>query len=143
MGRRASVTAGVELQAQLLQRIGQPEDIANRALFLASDESAWITGTSMLVDGGFMARAHSFGRMTTDMWARPRERAIDAVVLPPSQARAIAFDREAREKDHQNAFKPYNATCSLLICDSPASQAGVISGDTRAVPRQHKFDRKA
>ena len=31
------------------------------ALFLASDESAWITGTSMLVDGGYMARAHAFG----------------------------------------------------------------------------------
>jgi NAD(P)-dependent dehydrogenase (short-subunit alcohol dehydrogenase family) len=45
------VTAGAELQtqAQLLQRIGQPEAIANMALFLASDESEWITGSSMLV----------------------------------------------------------------------------------------------
>jgi hypothetical protein len=28
---------------------------------------------------------------------------------------AIAFDWEASEKDHQNAFQPYNATRSLLI----------------------------
>ena len=35
-----------------LQRAGHPEDIANMALFLASDESQWITGTAMVVDGG-------------------------------------------------------------------------------------------
>ncbi len=33
-------------------RLGQVEDIANIALFLASDESGFITGESMLVDGG-------------------------------------------------------------------------------------------
>lgn len=38
-----------------LRRAGHPEDIANMALFLASDESEWITGTAMLVDGGLMA----------------------------------------------------------------------------------------
>jgi len=35
-----------------LGRFGQPEDIANAALFLASDESAWMTGTEFVVDGG-------------------------------------------------------------------------------------------
>ena len=33
-------------------RIGQPEDIANAALFLASDESSFITGIELFVDGG-------------------------------------------------------------------------------------------
>jgi NAD(P)-dependent dehydrogenase (short-subunit alcohol dehydrogenase family) len=37
---------------QLVKRIGKPEDIANAALFLASDESSFITGQSLLVDGG-------------------------------------------------------------------------------------------
>jgi NAD(P)-dependent dehydrogenase (short-subunit alcohol dehydrogenase family) len=35
-----------------LGRFGLPEDIANAALFLASDESAWMTGTEFVVDGG-------------------------------------------------------------------------------------------
>ncbi len=33
-------------------RLGQPEDIAYAALFLASDESTWVTGVSLPVDGG-------------------------------------------------------------------------------------------
>jgi NAD(P)-dependent dehydrogenase (short-subunit alcohol dehydrogenase family) len=36
-----------------LGRLGVPEDIANAVLFLASDESSWMTGQSMVVDGGF------------------------------------------------------------------------------------------
>jgi NAD(P)-dependent dehydrogenase (short-subunit alcohol dehydrogenase family) len=35
-----------------LGRVGQPEDIANSILFLASDESSWITGTLLVIDGG-------------------------------------------------------------------------------------------
>jgi NAD(P)-dependent dehydrogenase (short-subunit alcohol dehydrogenase family) len=35
---------------------GRPEDVANAALFLLSGASSWITGTTMLVDGGFAAR---------------------------------------------------------------------------------------
>lgn len=33
-------------------RVGQPEDIAKAALFLASDDSAWISGANIVVDGG-------------------------------------------------------------------------------------------
>jgi NAD(P)-dependent dehydrogenase (short-subunit alcohol dehydrogenase family) len=39
-----------------LGRIGQPRDIAYAALFLASDESSFMTGAEMIVDGGFMAQ---------------------------------------------------------------------------------------
>jgi len=35
-----------------LARIGEPEDVANAVLFLASDEANWITGTVLNVDGG-------------------------------------------------------------------------------------------
>lgn len=38
-----------------MRRLGQPEDIANAALFLASDESSWMNGSEMVVDGGFYA----------------------------------------------------------------------------------------
>jgi NAD(P)-dependent dehydrogenase (short-subunit alcohol dehydrogenase family) len=38
-----------------LRRLGTARDIANAALFLASDESGWMTGAEMIVDGGFMA----------------------------------------------------------------------------------------
>ncbi len=40
---------------QPLPRAGYPEDIAAMALFLASDEAGFVTGASMVVDGGFTA----------------------------------------------------------------------------------------
>jgi len=40
-----------------LGRVGEPEDIARCALFLASDEAAWISGTHIVVDGGALAAA--------------------------------------------------------------------------------------
>jgi len=39
-----------------LKRIGDPEDVANAILFLASDDSKWITGTVMTLDGGISAK---------------------------------------------------------------------------------------
>lgn len=42
-----------------LGRVGEPEDIARAALFLVSDDAAWITGDIMAVDGGSMAGRHS------------------------------------------------------------------------------------
>jgi len=38
--------------AQPIQRMGEPQDIANMVVFLASDESQWVTGQAMIVDGG-------------------------------------------------------------------------------------------
>jgi len=35
--------------------MGQPKDIANGILFLASDESAYMTGSELVIDGGFTA----------------------------------------------------------------------------------------
>ncbi|MEZ4712535.1 MAG: glucose 1-dehydrogenase [Caldilineaceae bacterium] len=45
-----------------LGRVGQPEDVANAALFLASDQAAWITGAVLNVDGGLMAGRYGMGR---------------------------------------------------------------------------------
>lgn len=40
----------------VMGRIGQPEDIAAAAVFLASDEASFITGHGLAVDGGFLAK---------------------------------------------------------------------------------------
>lgn len=37
--------------------IGTPKDVANLVIFLLSEESRWITGTTMIIDGGFSVRA--------------------------------------------------------------------------------------
>ena len=39
-------------KGQPIQRAGHPEDIAGMALYLASDDSQWVTGQAMVVDGG-------------------------------------------------------------------------------------------
>jgi len=39
-----------------LRRLGQPMEVAYGVLFLASDEASFITGTELVIDGGFLAR---------------------------------------------------------------------------------------
>lgn len=39
-----------------LGTIGKPDDIANGALYLASDEARFVTGTELVIDGGFVAQ---------------------------------------------------------------------------------------
>lgn len=47
--------ARAKADALHLTRIGQPEDIANMALYLASDKAEYITGAAFTVDGGYTA----------------------------------------------------------------------------------------
>jgi NAD(P)-dependent dehydrogenase (short-subunit alcohol dehydrogenase family) len=34
-------------------RVGQPEDVANAVSFLSSEKASWVTGSTLLVDGGW------------------------------------------------------------------------------------------
>ncbi len=62
--RTSARAEGGDLEANLqrygafhpLGRLGRPEDIANAALFLASERASFITGEYLCVDGGFMAQ---------------------------------------------------------------------------------------
>ena len=38
----------------LLKRLGKPNDVANLALFLVSEDASWITGAAMTIDGGIL-----------------------------------------------------------------------------------------
>ncbi|HVC44028.1 MAG TPA: SDR family oxidoreductase [Candidatus Binataceae bacterium] len=46
---------------QPIPRAGTGDDIAGMALYLASDDSQWVTGTAMVVDGGLMAGGNLLG----------------------------------------------------------------------------------
>lgn len=47
----------VNLRAHALGRLGRPEEIANAAVWLASDEASFVTGEAIVVDGGLRARS--------------------------------------------------------------------------------------
>lgn len=51
---RLDKSRGIMQEQQPMHRVGEPADIAAMALFLASDESQWVTGTAQVVDGGLI-----------------------------------------------------------------------------------------
>lgn len=59
-----------------MRRLGRPIDIANAALFLASDEASFVNGVTLPVDGGFMAGTDAFvkaatgGRTSRELWGK-------------------------------------------------------------------------
>ncbi len=56
MTSQMSQTVGSsDVEARHLLRIGNPKDISGVALFLLSDRAGWMTGTDIVVDGGYLA----------------------------------------------------------------------------------------
>ena len=53
--RQFDIGRAARLATIPLGRFGKPADIAELAVFLASDESSWITGTAIPADGGLTA----------------------------------------------------------------------------------------
>ncbi|MCZ7575361.1 MAG: SDR family oxidoreductase [Ardenticatenaceae bacterium] len=51
-----------------LARLGSPEDIAGAAVYLASDDAAYVTGSALFVDGGLTAQLRS---PAVDLWPGP------------------------------------------------------------------------
>ena len=59
------------LEAHALGRLGRPDEIAAAAVWLASDESSFVTGEAFVVDGGLHARS-PLGRLTDPRPAHKR-----------------------------------------------------------------------
>ncbi|KAF8866591.1 NAD(P)-binding protein [Acephala macrosclerotiorum] len=49
-------TAQALIAAHPWGALGQPEDVAGAAVFLASEDAQWVTGTSLVIDGGYTAQ---------------------------------------------------------------------------------------
>jgi len=46
------------LAAYPLGRLAAPSDVANAAVFLASDDASYVTGMDLVVDGGLLAKVY-------------------------------------------------------------------------------------
>ena len=66
-----------------LQRLGEPEDIAGSAVFLASDAARWITGHVLVVDGGALIGRRPLAGPTGEG---------DASVLPSRRRPEVELD---------------------------------------------------
>jgi 3-oxoacyl-[acyl-carrier protein] reductase len=65
MSRRAWSRIEEKFAARLpLERLGEAEDVARAALFLLGDDSSWITGETLVVDGGTIVQWGKLPRRT-------------------------------------------------------------------------------
>jgi NAD(P)-dependent dehydrogenase (short-subunit alcohol dehydrogenase family) len=75
------------LDGLLLKRLGQPEDIANAALYFASDESSYVTGQNLTIDGGWTVGA---GQGWPDGAIMEQMREVSGGAIPPIPQQFLA-----------------------------------------------------
>lgn len=89
-----------QVRTSPLGRVGRAEDVAGVALFLASDESAYVTGTNIVVDGGqSLGVGMSFGRAPEQTSEVPK-----AVAVPGQAATRVQSVRIATEDGAADAY---------------------------------------
>ena len=67
-------------QAQPIKRSGRPSDIAHAALWLSSDDSTFVTGHALIVDGGL-----TLGRARDAEFGESMQRTFDALGIEMPQ----------------------------------------------------------
>jgi NAD(P)-dependent dehydrogenase (short-subunit alcohol dehydrogenase family) len=76
--KNQGILQGVFGKAHPIGRVGQPEEVARLVLFLASDESSFVTGAAYPVDGGMTSSFWSLGAMPDDAVLRDAFAALNA-----------------------------------------------------------------
>ena len=126
---------GPATRALHLTRLGLPEDIANVALFLASDEAAFVTGVNLAADGGALA-FFAFGDAEVYKLViaekPPVVGSFDHVAFKASDrtydeivARLTAAGEKFRETDHGYCKSVYATSPDGLIVEFTVDPPGV------------------
>ena len=96
--------------AQPIRRAGLPEDVARAALWLASDESSFVNGHALVVDGGVIG-----GRLWSEMQQRGQ------------MARAALVSQARLAEDASDAFYRTKIVTARFYADHVLSQAPGLS----------------
>lgn len=82
-----------QVRTSPLGRVGRAEDVASVALFLASDDSAYVTGMNLIVDGGqSLGIGMSFGKPRLQAAGEAASPAAGAAAAAPAQTRVTSLE---------------------------------------------------
>ena len=105
----------------LMRRCGKPEEIANAILFLASDEASFVTGSTLVVDGGWTAGRRGdvdlVGALRVGQDARhcqTETRDFPRCHRPRSLSRSTRQPLPPRRNDVHGKFRLRNASSSVI-----------------------------
>jgi len=117
-------------------RFARAEEIAAGALFLASDESSFVTASTFLVDGGLSGALHDADRLVGDRdlpWLRRRGARIRKQCPARARARSVPWGRRARRRTARAAAPSGSApSADARRARARSSCAGRACAGTRA-----------
>ena len=123
-----------------LGRLGEPADVADACLFLASDAARWITGAVLVVDGGVLARSDVVTRSgSTDAVTRPVVRKLGPPVTPATSPRP-APRRPASRRTYVVRRIGAGVVAVVVAARSPGSASSRPSA--RSAARRRDGDRR-